>query len=215
MRTMMLCAALALAGCGHAREAEVVSAYEPRATIGQIFTADTTRVHPPGGASPDAGVKALTEIFATHLAAVGQLRPEQRSADHIDLVADLPAPGWALRVRVTPKPEQLCLVSIEPLATAPSEHTVDATPWSVQDAFEELRRRAPALQPSTLQPMDAARFARLRAEAAAAAAAGKDPSLTPSEFVRVPRPLSSEGPDRPYVVPPSVDDSQREVERKE
>ena len=82
MRMTIVCVALALAGCGHAREAEVVSAYEPRATIGQSFTADTTRVQPPGTSSPEAGVKALVELLGTHLAAVGQPRPEQRTAEH-------------------------------------------------------------------------------------------------------------------------------------
>ncbi|MGZ3429399.1 MAG: hypothetical protein ACXVCV_22265, partial [Polyangia bacterium] len=68
---------------------------------------------------------------------------------------------------------------------------------------ESVRRHAPTLMPSKAPPMDAARFARLRAEATAAAAAGSDPLLTPSEFVRVPRPITSEGVDRPYFVPPT------------
>ncbi len=191
------------AGCGHAHEAEVVSSYEPTATIGQIFTADTTRLVPSQNAtSNDEGVKALITLLEDHLSTVGQLRPAMREGDHIDLVADLPAPGWAMRARVTPKPELLCLVAIEPLAIQPNDHAVDAAPWSVLDAYETVRRRAPALLPSKLPPMDAARFARLRAEATEAAAAGRDPSLSPSEFVRVPRPISNEGAEAPYYAPP-------------
>ena len=195
--------ALWAVGCAHAHEAEVVSTYEPRATIGQTFTADTTRLQASGAAqSSDAGTKALTGLLQSHLAAVGTLRPTKAAADHFDLVADLPAPGWALRVRVSPKAESMCVVFIEPLATVPDEHAVDAAPWSVQDAFETVRRHAPTLLPSKAPPMDAARFARLRSEAAAAAAAGSDPPLTPSEFVRVPRPITAAGVDRPYIVPP-------------
>ncbi|HEX8950933.1 MAG TPA: hypothetical protein VF945_03760 [Polyangia bacterium] len=200
MRPWMLLCALFGAGCAHAHEAEVVASYEPRATIGQAFTADTTRL---GGDAPAsaAGEKALAELFDGQLAAVGQLRPDQRQGDHLDLVAELPAPGWALRIRVTPKDEAMCLVMIEPIALQPAEHAVDAAPWSVQEAFEQVRRRAPTLLPSKLPPMAAERFARLRAEAAAAAAEGRDPSLSPSEYVRVSRPISREGEEAPYYTP--------------
>jgi hypothetical protein len=190
--------ALLLAGCGHAHEAEVVSSYEPRATIGQSFTADTTRL----AASAEAGQKALIALLGDQLAAVGKPRPDQVASDHVDLVADLPAPGWALRVRVSPRPDDLCLVLIEPIATQPNEHAVDAAPWSVQDAFEIVRRRAPTLLPSKLPPMPPARFTRLREEATDAAKEGRDPSLSPSEYVRVPRPISREGEDTPYYTPP-------------
>ncbi|MCA1664754.1 MAG: hypothetical protein LC659_10870, partial [Myxococcales bacterium] len=199
MRPSLLLLAAAAAGCAHPHDAEVVAAYEPRATIGQTFTADTTRLIGNGApATSEEGAKALAALFSDHLAAVGQLRPVQSAGGPTVLVADLPAPGWALRVRITPKPELLCLVTIEPIATQPGEHAVDATPWSVQNAFETVRRRAPTLSPAKLPPMDAARFARLRAEAAAAAGEGRDPLLKPSEYVRVPRPISGEGSDAPY-----------------
>ncbi len=189
-----------VAACGHAHEAEVVSSYEPRATIGQIFTADVARLAGETQ-SNDAGVKALIALFDGQLAAVGQLRPDKSEGDHVDLVADLPAPGWALRIRVTPKGDLLCLVAIEPLATQPDEHAADKAPWSVQEAFETVRRRAPTLLPSKLPPMTPERFARLRAEATEAAAQGRDPSLSPSEYVRVPRPISREGEEAPYYTP--------------
>jgi hypothetical protein len=199
----VIVSALLLAACGHAKEAEVVASLEARATIGQTLTADTTRLQPTdGSATSEAGAKALAEAIESQLAAVGRLRPAQMTADHIDLVADLPAPNWALHVRISPRPELLCLVLIEPITTLPQEHAVEAAPWSVQDAFDQLRRAVPTLQPSRLPPMEPARFARLRAEATAAAAEGRDPALSPSEYVRMPRPITSEGVDRPYVVPP-------------
>jgi hypothetical protein len=199
----MVLLAGALAGCGHAKEAEVVAAVEQKADIGMYFTADVTRLTN-GTGSAEAGNKQLAAVFTADLAALGQVRPPVVAADHTDLVADLPAPGWAMRIRISPKPEFMTLVAIEPLATAPTEHTVTAAPWSVQDGLEFLRRQAPMLEPpGRRQPMDAARFARLRSEAAAAAAEERDPLLTPSEFVRVPRPITSEGGDRPYYTPPS------------
>ena len=196
-------------GCGHPHEAEVVSSYEPRATIGQAFTADTTRLVPNAAATANAeGEKALAELLDAQLAAVGQLRPHKpiQNADGtttLELAVDLPAPGWALRARVQPKPEQMCFVLLEPIATQPNEHAVNATPWSVQEAFEMVRRRAVTLLPSKLPPMEGERFARLRAEAAEAAAQGIDPLLSPSEYVRVPRPINREGADMPYYTPPA------------
>jgi hypothetical protein len=201
MRRSWVLLALLAGACGHSHEAEVVSTYEPRATLGQTFTVDTTRL--PGGTSNEAGVRALVALLGDHLAAFGTLRPEKPSGERIDLVVDLPAPGWALRARLIPKPEQMCMVIVEPLATQPNEHPVDAAPWSVHDAFESVRRHAPTLQPSKLPRMDEARFTRLRSEAAAAAAAGTDRLLTSSEFVRVARPITSEGVERPYFVPPA------------
>lgn len=210
MRASLLVPLFVAAGCAHPHDAEVVASYEPRATIGQSFTADTTRLVAGSAATGDAGKKALAALLRDELSAVGQLRPDKSGDGHLDLVADLPAPGWALHARITPKPELLCQVTIEPIATQPSEHAVDATPWSVQEAFESVRRHAPSLSPTKLPPMDPARFARLRAEAADAASAGHDPLLTPSEYVRVPRPISREGSDAPYYTPPSAGASTQE-----
>jgi hypothetical protein len=201
-QTLAALALVALA-CGHAHDAEVVAAVEPQPTIGFTFIADTARLLPPGSANAPAGVRALAAVVGTHLAVVGPLRDDRVAADHLDVIADLPAPGWALRARLTPKPELLCQVTIEPVATAPSEHAATTAPWSVQDAFDEARRLVTTLKPSKLARMAPDRFARLRAEAAAAAHAGRDPLLSPSEYVRVPRPITDEGADKPYYVPPS------------
>jgi hypothetical protein len=199
----------AVAGCAHPHDAEVVSTYEPRATIGQPFTADTARLVPNAAkATTDDDMKALAELIDGQFAAVGQLRPEKPSkgpdgTPTIELAVDLPAPGWALRARLQPKPEQMVFVMLEPIATQPNEHAVSAAPWSVQEAFEIVRRRAVTLLPSKFPPMDAARFARLRTEATEAAAENRDPLLTPAEYVRVPRPINREGGDMPYYTPPA------------
>jgi hypothetical protein len=221
MRSVVLSMALFAAGCGHAKEAEVVSTYEPRATIGQPFTADTTRLVPNAAtATSEDGVKALAELLDGQLAAVGQLRPDKptRNPDGtttLELAVDLPAPGWALRARLQPKPEQMVFVVLEPVATTPNEHAVNATPWSVQEAFDSVRRRAVTLLPSKFPPMDAARFTRLRGEAAEAAAQGRDPLLSPSEYVRVPRPIAREGTlDAPYYTPPEVPPEQQPQQKQ-
>ncbi|HEY2744439.1 MAG TPA: hypothetical protein VGL86_07445 [Polyangia bacterium] len=207
MKSWILLTLLA-AGCAHPHEAEVVSSYSPRATIGQAFTADTTRLVPNAAATANAeGEKALAELLDSLFATVGEVRADKQikkpdGTSVLELAVDLPAPGWALRARLQPKPEQMCFVLLEPVATKPDEHAVSAAPWSVHEAFEMVRRRAVALLPPKLPPMDAERFARQRAEAAEAAAHGIDPSLSPAEYVHVPRPINREGEEIPYYVPP-------------
>lgn len=206
MKLVLATLALVGAGCGHTKDAEVIAAVEAQPTIGFSFIADTARLQA-GAPSTAAGVRALASVLGTQLAVVGQLRSDHVTADRVDVIADLPAAGWAIRARITPKPELLCQVSIEPIALAPSEHPASSAPWSVHDAFDEVRRFVTALKPARLPPMPPARFARLRAEAAQAADAGRDPLLTPSEYVRVPRPITDEGADKPYYVPPARESS--------
>lgn len=206
--------ALAAAGCGHAKDAEVTATIEQPKTIGYTFTADLARLEPiaPGDAT---GVRGLLALIAAHFGAVGQPGPlpAETARGPLELRVELPAPGWALRARVVPKPEDWALITVEPIATEPAPpHAVGAAPWSVQRAYDEVRLGVAALRPPAAPPMDAARFARLRAEAAAAARAGRDPLLTPEAYVRVPRPISSAGAEAPYYTPPV--ESQSSLEPK-
>jgi hypothetical protein len=79
----------------------------------------------------------------------------------------------------------------------------------VQDALFRMRRALESLQPPGDPAMDDRRFERLRAEASEAARAGRDPALTPADFVRTPRPIRSEGADAPYYAPAA--EPQREL----
>ena len=186
------------AGCAHHGEPIVVATVEAPDTIQASLTADTARLQPPGDApSSEAGVAALSAVIESQLSTVGQLRPPKGDVVSVEL----PAPGWALRARIRPQPELMCQVILEPLALAPNEHPVSAAPWSVQDALDRVRRALETLRPANTPPMEPARFARLRGEAGAAARAGTDPPLTPSEFVRTPRPIRSEGTEAPYYAP--------------
>src|SRR5439155_17959591 len=105
------------AGCRPPKDAEIVSSVEARATIGVSFAADTTRLQPAASQSSEAGTRALAAVLSSHLAAAGILRDDKSENGHLDLVADLPAPGYALRVRLTPKADLLCQVTIEPITS--------------------------------------------------------------------------------------------------
>lgn len=203
-RWIALCA-LALAGCAHAKDAEVTATIERPPTIGFSFTADLARLQTAAGEA--AGVRNLAALIEAHFATVGKLPAAAPPAGATSLSVELPAPGWALRARIDPKPELMALVRIEPVATEPTPHPVLAAPWSVQRAFDDVRLGVAGLRPPSKPPMDEARFSRLRTEATAAAQAGRDPLLTPDAYVRVPRPITSAGADAPYYTPPVEQES--------
>jgi hypothetical protein len=199
--------AVAVSACAHAKPAEVVATVEAPNTIVRYMTIDTARLAEAAGG--EAGTeRALAALIEAHLATVGQPRGISAGGDYLDVVADLPAPGYALRARITPKSEMLCAVTVEPLG---NEQPLTSAPWSVHDALSELTRGLSSLTRPRRPAMSRNRFARLHAEASAAAHAGRDPALTPEEYVRVPRSISNEGDDAPYHVPPQIGDQLRQA----
>jgi hypothetical protein len=191
---------LAFAGCAHPKEAELVASVEAPSTIVHFLTVDTARL-PGVGPGDESGEKALAALLESYLATVGQPRGRVAAHDHLDVIADLPAPGYALRARISPKSELLCAVALEPLK---DNQPLTAAPWSVHDALSELRRSVSALSPPRRPAMTRANFVRLTHEAAQAERAHRDPPMTPEEYVRVPRSISNEGADAPYHVPPVI-----------
>jgi hypothetical protein len=203
MKRTALLLALSVVGCAHATDSEVIAVAEKPQTIAAIDTVDTTRLLPEGQGTAEAAQRALAELLAAHLGTVGIVRaPVAPDA----VVADLPAPGWAVRARLVMKPELFCLVTLEPIATQPKEQAVAAAPWSVLDAWDQVHRGLIQLAPPKLPPLPPDRFARLRAEATAAVQ--HDPPLTIVEYKRAPRPIT-DAPDRPYYTPPTEDSGLR------
>lgn len=197
--------ALLLAGCAHAKDAEVIDAVEPTRTIRLSLVADTSRLQSATTSEPSA-VAALGDILADHLTAVGLASappPGDASGKGWSMTVELPAPGWVLRAQIFPEAELLCQVLVEPLATAPTPHPVTAAPWSVQDALARVERGLQTLRPSTIPRMEPVRFARLRAQAEAAQRAGGDTPLTPEEYLHTARPISADGLEAPYYAPRS------------
>lgn len=194
---------LVTAGCAHAKDAEIVDAVEPPATIRASLIADTTRLQTATAQSGSAGLAALGAIVSNHLATVGQLdEPEVTSARWSQTV-ELPAPGWVLRAQIFAQAELMCQVLIEPLDTSPAPHAVTAAPWSVQDALAQVARGLASLEPSKLPAMEPLRFARLRAEAEAAGRSGGDAPMTPQTYVHTARPISGDRLEAPYYAPRS------------
>ena len=198
------------AGCGHAHEAEVVSAVEPRATIGQPFTADTTRLVPARAtadrratasrrwpssstaSSPPSASCAPTSRRATPTAR--HARARRRSA------------GAGLGPARAPVAEAGADVSRHARAHrhAPNEHA--GRRRAVERAGRVRRRCAAARRRCSRR--SCRRWTRRASRACAreateaARAKGAIRSLTPSEYVRVPRPISARGPSiAPYYAP--------------
>jgi hypothetical protein len=198
---VVTCSLLVVVGCHPPKDAEVVSAVDPHATIGASFHLDLLRL-PAAAPTSDAAVTALASIVSTHLATIGLLRDNKRDGTYVDVVADLPAPGFALRARISPEPDQQCRLLLEPITASADAHPVAAAPFSVHLAFDDVRRHLASLRPARQAPMSQAQFARLRAEAAVAASANRDPPITSAEYARVPRPIGDDA-ERPYALPPT------------
>ena len=96
-RIARLCivAVAAVAGCAHAKDAEIVDAVEPPATIRVSMVADTTRLQS-GAQSASAGIEALGALVSNHLATVGQLHEPEMTRTRWSQTVELPAPGWVL-----------------------------------------------------------------------------------------------------------------------
>ena len=196
-RSVALGVALGASGCAHVQEAKVVAVVEKPSTIVSIDTVDTARLRSDETTQPETAARELAELIAEHMATVGIVRVPVSSDD---ITVELPAPGWILRARLVMRPELFCKLTLEILATQPTEHGVLAAPWSVHDAFDSVHRGVISLRPPRDPPMPPARFSRLRHEATAAEQANRDPPLTPVEYRRTPRPIS-QAPERPYYTP--------------
>jgi hypothetical protein len=197
MKPLVLCAALVLSACAHVAESQVIATSEKSSTIVNIDTVDTARLRSDENTQPEVAARQLAELIAAHMATVGIVRAP---VSNEDITVELPAPGWVLHARLAMRPELFCMLTLEPLATLPTEHAVQAAPWSVLDALDRVHRGVLSLRPPRDPPIPPARFARLREEATAAAQANRDRPLTPVEYRRTPRPISQQ-PDRPYYTP--------------
>jgi hypothetical protein len=197
MKPSLALVAIAVAGCAHAKDSQIIASAEKPSTLMSVDTVDIARLRSDENTTPDTAARALAELIAAHMATVGIVRAPVSSSV---ITVELPAPGWLLRARLSMRPELFCLLTLEPIATQPTEHAVVAAPWSVQDAFDRVHRGVVSLRPPRDQPIPIARFNRLRQEATVAAQANRDPALTPLEYRRTPRPIS-EQPERPYYTP--------------
>jgi hypothetical protein len=197
--TVAVLLTVAAVGCAHVKDAQVIAVAERPSTIASIDTIDTARLRSDETTRPETAARELAELIAAHMAVVGIVRAPVSSAD---ITVELPAPGWILRARLAMRPELFCMLTLEPLATQPTERAVEAAPWSVLDAFDRVHRGVISLLPPREPPIPLARFSRLRQEATVAAQANRDPPLTQVEYRRTARPIS-EAPERPYYTPTS------------
>lgn len=181
---------VALSACGAPREAKTVSAPAPLPGLQRRLEIDTMRLAR-GAADGQWSVAGLVE---KHLATVGLVRPGKTRDDTITLLADLPTPGYALRARVQPRPEQFCHLELE-VISLPGERAVDAAPFWAVRALEESAGGIETLQPPRRRALDDARFARLHAQAARLAAQGRDPPITAEDYIHAARPLTGNVPE--------------------
>ncbi len=182
-------------GCAAPREVKIVAAAEPEAPLTHRLELDTTRLSR-GAADGQWSVAGLVE---KHLATVGLVRQGKPEADTIHLVAELPAAGYALHARISPRPEQFCGFLVEVVQLSGDVlKPVASAPWWAIDALESVFTGVSTLRPPLRGPLDEARFARFHAQAAALARSGDDPPITPEAYIHAARPLQARDPDTYY-----------------
>jgi hypothetical protein len=187
-----------LMGCATQKETQQVVMPQAPTPLAHHFEVDTARL--PRGAGSD--VWTVAGLVERHLAVEGLVHPGKKEQDTQVLVADLPTPGYALRARISPRPEQFCHVEIDLIDTRDGKHVEKAPWWSIH-ALDVVQRGLDTLQPPRRPAIDANRFAGLHAQAAQLAQENADPPLTLEEYVHVPTRLESQAPTEYYAPPPS------------
>jgi hypothetical protein len=193
----MIC--LFLFGCASQKEAQQVVIPTPPPSLSYYLEIDTARL----SRGAESGQWTVRGMVERHLATEGLVRPGKKEQDTDVLLAELPSPGYALRARISPRPEQYCHLEIDLVDPATGKH-VDKAPWWAIHALESTQRGIGTLDAPHRDKITDERFARLHAQAAELAGAGKDPPLTLEEYERVPKRLESRSGSEYYSPPPSV-----------
>ncbi len=197
MKTVFLLCVLA-AGCAKPPEARVVNELPVETGILYSFDVDTLRWKKDG----KGGAERFVSFIETHMVTAGPLREGTQQPDMMIRRVQLPSPGYLLRVRIKPRADDFCHVSID-LVSATDETQLDRAPFAAMQALEAVYQGVSSFLPPRLGPLDNVRFAKLCAQAAKLGAEGKDPPLTQVEYKRVPRPVQLVPQDE-YWVPPST-----------
>jgi hypothetical protein len=194
---MRLVLCLMLVGCATQKEAQQVVMPEAPTPLSHHLEVDTARL--PRGAGSD--VWTVAGLVERHLAVEGLVHPGKKEQDTQVLVAELPTPGYALRARISPRPEQFCHVEIDLVDTRDGSH-VEKAPWWAIHALDQVQRGLDTLQPPRRPAINETRFADLHAQAAELAQQGVDPPLTLEQYVHVPTRIESQAPTE-YWAPPA------------
>jgi hypothetical protein len=192
----MIC--LLLCSCATQKEAQSVVIPAAQPTLSHYLEIDTARLQ----RGAESGQWTVSGMVERHLAVEGLVRPGKKELDSEVLLAELPSPGYALRARISPRPEQYCHLELDLVESASGKH-VDRAPWSAIQSFETAYRGIATLDAPSHPKLDDERFAKLHAQAARLASEGRDPALTWDEYVKVPKRLQTSGGDY-YAPPPSV-----------
>jgi hypothetical protein len=185
-------------GCAHPPETKNAVVSELPRSLERRIEVDTQRL----ARGPDRDQWTVAGFVEKHLAVEGLIRPGKTREDTLTLMVDLPTPGYALRARIEPRPEQFCRVTLDVIATDRGDQPVEKAPWWAIRALESVGRGIDTLGPPKRPPMDDVRFARLHAAASKLRGSDEDPPITMEDYIHSPRPLVA-GAAEEYFAPPT------------
>jgi hypothetical protein len=197
-------------GCAH--RTELRSASERPAVAGLRYTLqiDATRLTRGTGLPPVAAVAQLVE---DNLLRFFRLRGDQPPGDAVrrEMLAESPAPGYAVRVLIEARPDDYCLVGLETVQLREGQPSTAVTlvPYSVHHALQAIRASLAALRTVPRPPLSPDRFETLRKQASELAARGEDPPIDDATFARTPRPLEKMDEPARYYAPSQTESTLR------
>ncbi len=193
-----------LSGCAQPPEAR--TAHEVTAASELVFTAnvDASRIERGTGL---AAVPALVRLLEDELAPFFRAAAKGAATnEHAEIIAEAPAPGYAVRAVVDARPDDFCVVTLAIVRLLDGNATQDVSlaPYSLHFGFTAVRRALVSLSSISRPALDDATFASLRKQASEARARGDDQPMDQSTFARTPLPLErSDQP--PHYFAPVVD----------
>lgn len=188
--SILLSGILLSTACARPHDARTVREVGRTENLIYNLQVDSTRLVRGTGLNP---VAAVTRLVEENLAVYFRVSPKGSTTDgeRRELVAEAPAPGYALHVTIEGRPDDYCLIAIDVVRLGPdgAMEPVQGAPYSVHYGLAMVRMALSSLRPATRAAMSTARFMELRTQAAALAQRGADPAIDEATFARTPRPL--------------------------
>ena len=210
-RASLVALALALAGwgaCAAKPEARVAREIVAPKGLTYRIELDSTRLRRASGLS---SVAAVAELVEDNLSRFFKLpdapakdgpAPDERMRE---IIAEAPAPGFAVRATIEQRPDDYCMVNLEAVALTPGSAPTTAleAPYSVHFGLAAARSAIQEMRPGSWPVLSAERFTILRQQATELAARGEDASMDEATFARTPRAIERADDPPRYFAPPS------------
>lgn len=200
--SLLLAGLLALPACKHAPDAHTVKEVSGPSGLSYLNEVDATRLERSTGL---AAVPSVAQLLRQELAPFFRVRDGVAATEeHVELIAESPAPGYAVKVQVEARPDDFCVVSFTTVKQQDdgSMEGVSLAPYSIHFALWNVRNALSSLRPVNRPALDDETFEILRKQAAEARSRGGDQPIDEVTYARTPRPIERGDSGPRYFAPP-------------